>query len=116
MSIRSDVAGGSVRGSSTTDAASRTAVNPADEVQTGDAAEDNGCLLTARQLSQRWQIPVRTIYDWARRGVIPHYRAGRLLRFDETAVEESFRRQSFAGEIIPDAEQPGESAFSVLTA
>lgn len=72
--------------------------------------------LTASQLAERWQVPITTIYAWARRNLIPHYRAGRLLRFDAHEVEECFRRQGFAEEIVADDEHPGESAFSLLTA
>jgi excisionase family DNA binding protein len=72
-------------------------------------------LLTARQLAERWQVPVRTVYAWAKRNAVPHYRAGRLLRFDAVAVEEHFRRHGFADEIEPDADRPGESAFALLS-
>lgn len=72
-------------------------------------------LLTATQLAELWQVPVRTVYAWAKRNAVPHYRAGRLLRFDAVAVEEHFRRHGFADEIEPDAERPGESAFALLS-
>ena len=72
-------------------------------------------LLTARQLAERWQVPVRTVYAWAKRNAVPHYRAGRLLRFDAVAIEEHFRRHGFAYEIEPDADRPGESAFELLS-
>lgn len=77
---------------------------------------DTATLLTAAQLAERWQVPVRTIYAWAKRDEIPHYRAGRLLRFDPAEVEEHCRRVSFVDEIVPDEEHPGESAFALLTA
>ena len=73
-------------------------------------------LLTATQLAARWRIPVRTIYAWARSNTIPHYRAGRLLRFDTTEVEEHFRSTGVVGEVVPDGDRPGEAAFSLLTA
>jgi excisionase family DNA binding protein len=73
-------------------------------------------MLTAPQLAERWQVPVRTIYAWAKRNEIPHYRAGRLLRFDPDEVEEHCRRAGFAEEIVPDDEHPGESAFALLSA
>lgn len=73
-------------------------------------------LLTAAQLAERWQVPVRTVYAWAKRNAIPHYRAGRLLRFDPVAVEEHFRRHGFTDVIRADPERPGESAYSLLRA
>lgn len=81
-------------------------------------ATDGGTttLLTAAQLAERWQVPVRTVYAWASRNAIPHYRAGRLLRFDPLEVEEHFRRHGFADEVAADPERPGESAFTLLSA
>lgn len=77
---------------------------------------DTATLLTAAQLADRWQVPVRTIYAWAKRNKIPHYRAGRLLRFDPSEVEQHCRRAGFAEEVVPDDVHPGESAFALLTA
>ena len=71
-------------------------------------------LVTATQLAERWQVPVRTVYAWARRNAIPHYRAGRMLRFDLMEVEEYFRSHGFAEEVASDPERPGESAFALL--
>ncbi len=73
-------------------------------------------LLTAAQLAERWQIPVRTIYAWARRNAIPHYRAGRLLRFDPDEVAYHFRQVGFAVDLVGDPDRPGESAFELLSA
>lgn len=82
------------------------------------ATTDGGqvTLLTAAQLAKRWQVPVGTVYAWARRNAIPHYRAGRLLRFDPVEVDEYFRRQGFAEEVAANPERPGESAFTLLGA
>jgi excisionase family DNA binding protein len=78
--------------------------------------KDTTTLLTAAQIAERWQVPVRTIYAWARRNAIPHYRAGRLLRFDPAEVEDHFRSGGYTEEVNPDNEHPGESAFALLTA
>ena len=80
------------------------------------AGGETRALLTAAQLAERWQVPVRTVYAWAKRNAIPHYRAGRLLRFDPVEVEEHFRAQGYADEIPADPERPGESAFALLRA
>lgn len=90
----------------------------------GDASSDVGDhasympsgLLTASQLADHWQIPVRTLYAWAKRNEIAHYRAGRLLRFDPTEVADHFRQGGFAVELTADPNQPGESAFHLLSA
>jgi excisionase family DNA binding protein len=60
------------------------------------AGGETRALLTATELAERWQVPVRTVYAWAKRNAIPHYRAGRLLRFDPAEVEEHFRAQGYA--------------------
>lgn len=82
------------------------------------ATTDRGTtpLLTAAQLADRWQVPVRTVYAWAKRNTIPHYRAGRLLRFDPVEVEQHSRRHGFVHEVATNPEHPGESAFALLTA
>ena len=73
-------------------------------------------LFTAQQLAARWQVPVSTVYAWARRNEIPHYRAGRLLRFDPTEVAEQFRPSPSPQALNPDEVHPGEAAFGLLTA
>ncbi|MDP8931404.1 MAG: helix-turn-helix domain-containing protein [Actinomycetota bacterium] len=95
------------------DAARRGAARP--EVA-GSDAPGKTALLTAAQLAERWQVPVRTVYAWAKRNAVPHYRAGRLLRFDPVEVEEHFRRHGFADEVAADPKGPGESAFALLSA
>lgn len=77
---------------------------------------DKTPLMTAAQVAERWHVPVRTVYAWAKRNAIPHYRAGRLLRFDPIEVEEHFRRHGFADEVTADPDHPGESAFALLSA
>lgn len=73
-------------------------------------------LMTATQLADHWQLPVRTIYAWAQRNLIPHYRAGRLLRFDPVEVADHFRQTGFAVELVGNPDCPGEAAFSLLSA
>lgn len=102
-----------------TDAASRRtggAATKAGELKARVATNaDTATLMTAAQLAERWQVPVRTVYAWAKRNAIPHYRAGRLLRFDPVEVEEHFRRHGLANEVIADPQRPGESAFELLS-
>jgi excisionase family DNA binding protein len=88
-----------------------------DEVSARGALPGDGTtmLVTASQLAERWQVPVRTVYAWARRNAIPHYRAGRMLRFDPLEVEEHFRAHGYAAEIRADPQHPGESAFVLLS-
>jgi excisionase family DNA binding protein len=44
-------------------------------------------LLTAEQLSERWQVPKSHVYRLAREGRIPTVTLGRYRRFREDAVD-----------------------------
>ena len=44
-------------------------------------------LLTAEQLSARWQVPRSWIYHRTREGVIPAVRLGRYYRYRTDAIE-----------------------------
>lgn len=46
----------------------------------------NPQLLDARDLGKRLSIKPETLLAWARRGMIPHYRLGTLVRFDPQEV------------------------------
>lgn len=49
-------------------------------------------LLTARQLAEHLGVSVETIRAWARRGVLPSYRAGlRPILFDAAEVQAALR-------------------------
>jgi excisionase family DNA binding protein len=117
MTLPQDGSGGAGGGASRGYDSSRAASVSAVEVRVDDRSDgETTILLTAAQLAERWQVPVRTIYAWAKRNEIPHYRAGRLLRFAPDEVENHFRRAGYADELIADDEHPGESAFALLTA
>jgi len=48
-------------------------------------------LLTAEEVAELLRVPLRTVYEWARRGQIPHLRCGlRLLRFDQAEIIRAF--------------------------
>ena len=44
-------------------------------------------LITVKELSELTGIKCSTLYLWAERGVIPHYRLGRLIRFSLKDIE-----------------------------
>ncbi len=44
-------------------------------------------LLTARQVKERTNLPLPTIYDQAAKGTLPHLRIGRSVRFPLAALE-----------------------------
>ncbi|MHB8895292.1 MAG: helix-turn-helix domain-containing protein [Candidatus Geothermincolia bacterium] len=47
-------------------------------------------LLTAQEVAALLKVPLRTIYEWARTGQIPHLRCNRLLRFDQGEIYKAF--------------------------
>ena len=55
-------------------------------------ADDQNTLIGAHELAERLGTPVRTIYDLAARGDLPHYRIGRGVRFDLGEVLHATRR------------------------
>lgn len=44
-------------------------------------------LLTVEELCRWLKVPKATVYDWTHTGVIPHYKVGRLVRFDPHEIE-----------------------------
>ena len=45
-------------------------------------------LISPEELAKRLCVPKVTVYSWVRRGVIPHYKVERCVRFDEVEIEE----------------------------
>jgi len=46
-------------------------------------------LMTAKELAQFLALPERRVYYWAGKGVLPHIRIGRSLRFEPGRVREA---------------------------
>ena len=44
-------------------------------------------LISIKELSGRINIPVSTIYTWTSIKVIPFYKIGRLVKFDEAEID-----------------------------
>jgi len=57
-------------------------------------------LLTIKQLSEMLSVPIRTIYGWTYMQFIPHYKIGRLLRFDEDEINRWPKRCYIKGQYI----------------
>ena len=49
-------------------------------------------LLTARDVAERLNIPLRTVYAWAQQDRLPSVPLGRRVRFDSDEIEEIARR------------------------
>ena len=45
-------------------------------------------LISAETLARRLGVQPVTVYSWARRGAIPHYKVERNVRFDEAEIQE----------------------------
>lgn len=50
-------------------------------------------LIGIEQLSERIGIAVGTIYSWTHMRVIPFYKIGRLVRFDEVEIEDWLKKR-----------------------
>ena len=44
-------------------------------------------VLTKRQLASHYQVSVRTIDHWCKRGLLPHYKIGKMVRFKLSHVQ-----------------------------
>jgi predicted DNA-binding transcriptional regulator AlpA len=62
-------------------------------------------LLTAKEVSVAWQIPVSRVYELARSGYVPCVRLKRQIRFDEGALRDWISR---GGESIHTREKERE--------
>lgn len=45
-------------------------------------------LIDINTLAEKLSVKPMTIYGWIHEGVIPHFKLGRLVRFDEEVIEE----------------------------
>ena len=55
-------------------------------------------MITYRELAQRWNVPIGTIYSWVARGCIPHVRLGdRSVRFEPAVLEQWMARRRVQG-------------------
>lgn len=60
-------------------------------------------LLTVEALCRWLKVPKATVYDWTHTGVIPHYKLGRLLRFDPHEIEAWLRARKIRGRLTRNA-------------
>jgi excisionase family DNA binding protein len=51
-------------------------------------------LWTARDVAEMLGVPRRTVYEYARRGLLPHVQIGRHVRFIQRDLEEKLRELS----------------------
>lgn len=54
-------------------------------------------LLTPDQIAEVLGVKLSTIYQWTHQGYIPHFKVGRLVRFDLRVIELWLQRLSKAG-------------------
>jgi excisionase family DNA binding protein len=53
----------------------------------------NGPLLTPLEAAELLRLPRSTLYELCRRGVLPHLRLGRHIRFERDSLERFVRQQ-----------------------
>lgn len=56
-------------------------------------------LLNHQEVAGLLGVRPSTIYQWTHIGYIPHVKLGKMVRFDENAIEEWVRKRSDAGRI-----------------
>ena len=54
-------------------------------------------LIDAKTIARITGLPISSIWRGCREGTIPHYKYGRLVRFDPTEVLTSLRENAMAG-------------------
>ena len=72
-------------------------------------------LLTVEELGRWLKIPKATVYDWTHTGVIPHYKVGRLVRFDPQEIEAWLEARRIRGR-RPRVPSPAPRTVSQLPA
>lgn len=63
-------------------------------------------LWSVKDLAEHYDVSEETVYGWVRRRVVPHQRAGRLLRFEPEKIRAHFAREALAAhvrEIVDEA-------------
>lgn len=53
------------------------------------------------QLSEWLKVKKQTIYDWTHKGLIPHLKLGRLLRFDSKEIERWLKSRKTSSQLPP---------------
>ncbi len=54
-------------------------------------------LIDINKLSLKLSVKPMTIYGWVHEGTIPHFKLGRLVRFDEVVIEEWLKKRKVNG-------------------
>ena len=54
-------------------------------------------LLTAKQLAEKLQVSLSTVYFWAHAGFVPHIKLRKCVRFRESEIREWLKRRKKAG-------------------
>lgn len=61
-----------------------------------------GTLLTLAEVARFFSVRDQTVRNWCNRGLIPHGKLGRDLRFDRNQVQDWLESQWTAGSVPPD--------------
>jgi excisionase family DNA binding protein len=55
-------------------------------------------LIDAREMAELTRLPISSIWRGCRNGSLPHYRLGRVVRFDVSEVLASLHKNTLAGQ------------------
>lgn len=55
-------------------------------------------LIDAREMAELTRLPISSIWRGCRNGSLPHYRMGRVVRFDVTEVLSSLHKNAMASQ------------------
>ena len=54
-------------------------------------------LIDINTLAEKLCVKPMTIYGWVHDGIIPHFKLGRLVRFDEELIEDWLKKRKVIG-------------------
>ncbi|MBU1355687.1 MAG: helix-turn-helix domain-containing protein [Candidatus Edwardsbacteria bacterium] len=54
-------------------------------------------LIDINTLAEKLCVKPMTIYSWIHEGLIPHFKLGRLVRFDEELIEDWLKKRKVSG-------------------
>jgi excisionase family DNA binding protein len=63
-------------------------------IKGGETMENKTVLIDAKQMARLTSLPISSIWRGCRDGSLPHYRLGRVVRFDASEVLSFLRRNT----------------------
>jgi excisionase family DNA binding protein len=70
-------------------------------------------LMTPKELSEKLQIKLSTVYKWVHYKYVPYVKMGDLIRFKEIKIEEWVDKRSWRGRFSYKTDMPTSSLNSI---